>query len=451
VLYYLVKVLVNIFHRVYYKYEVKGKHYVPYNQPVILAPNHTNAFIDPIAPSMCLRQKVRFFARGDVFKGKLAKWTLNALNVSPMYRIQEGYSELKKNDKTFEECKNLLSANKTILLFPEAICIQEKRLQPLKKGLSRILFQTEEAVDFKKNVLVVPVGLNYSDAKKFRSKLFVNFGEPISIKKFEDRFKQDKVKTINEFTKYLEQEMAKLIIVIDNSGNDVLVKLLTEIYLATWMKDKKYDVKSLEKQYEASKEIAEMINYYDVHQPHLIESLKNKIISYTKNLNKLELRDHLLSAESINKMNVGRFLIDFFIMWFGLPIYFIGLVVNYPPYYISKKFTDAKIKKAEFYASIYANMAMLLWVIYYGLQVLCIGLLFHSWSLLALYAVIAPVLGCFVLSYYPVMKKILGRWNLIQLVRKEKATVEKLMAERTQLMEEIQLMKEAHFKHFKVI
>jgi hypothetical protein len=49
------------------------------------------------------------------------------------------------------------------------------------------------------------------------------------------------------------------------------------------------------------------------------------------------------------------------------------------------------------------------------------------------------------------MKKILGRWNLIQLVRKEKATVEKLMAERTQLMEEIQLMKEAHFKHFKVI
>ena len=42
----------------------------------------------------------------------------------------------------------------------------------------------------------------YSEAKKFRSKLFINFGDPVSIKKYEEAYKLDKVKAINEFRKY---------------------------------------------------------------------------------------------------------------------------------------------------------------------------------------------------------------------------------------------------------
>jgi 1-acyl-sn-glycerol-3-phosphate acyltransferase len=174
---------------------------IPVGKPVILAPNHVNAFMDPVLIGMSVRQEVRFFARGDVFKGPVAKWALNQLNISPMYRIQEGYSEVKKNDKTFEECRQLLTDDKIILMFPEGICIQERRLRPLKKGLARIAFQTAASFDFSKDILIVPIGINYSDAKNFRSKAVLDFGKPVSILEYKASYQTDNVRAINEFTK----------------------------------------------------------------------------------------------------------------------------------------------------------------------------------------------------------------------------------------------------------
>ena len=448
-LYLILKSLTNIFYRVYYSSDIKGLEKNTYDKPIIMAPNHVNGFVDPVSIAMVSAQKIRFFARGDVFKGQIAKWALDKINISPMYRLQEGYSELKKNDKTFEECRKLLSDNKTILIFPEAICIQEKRLQPLKKGLARILFQTGELFDFKKDVLVVPIGLNYSDAKKFRSKLLINFGDAISIKKYEELFRQDKVKAINEFTKMLEHEMAKLIIVIKNKENDELVESINELYLHYWMKDKHYRLKDIEQQYFASKEIAEMVNYFDSTHLTLLESLKNIVIPYRKRLQKLNLRDHLLRPEIINKMNIGNFLLDFFIIWFGMPIYFIGLAMNYPPYSISRNLADKKVKNVEFYASIYLNMSMLLWLFYYGIQLLIVTLAFRSWTFLGIYALLVPISGFFVLNFYPIMKKIIGRWRLMRMVRKEKKIIEDLINERTLVIIQLELAKKEYLATLK--
>ncbi len=448
-LYYFLKVLTNIFYRIYYRIEFKGISGVPQGKPVILAPNHTNAFVDPTAVAMNLPQKVRFFARGDVFKSPFAKWILNSLSISPMYRIQEGYSELKKNYKTFEECRNLLSNNKSILLFPEAICVQEKRLQPLKKGLSRIVFQTEELFEFKKDVLVVPIGLNYSDAKKFGSRLLIHFGEPLSIQEYATQYKQDKVKAINDFTRLLEQKMTELVITITNKENDKLVEELTDIYIDTWMNDKGYDLKSIERKYQAGREIAEMINYYDAENPVLIQTLKEGVITYVSLLRKLELRDHLLRPEAINKMTLLRFFTDAVVLSFGMPLYILGLITNAPPYYVSRNFADEKIKKPEFYASIYVNMSMLLWVVYYIIQLLIIFLVTHSWPLLAICAVVIPVLGYYTLYFYPFMKKIFGCLKLLRLVRKERKVVENLMMHRAQVMADVKFAKSGYTNSLK--
>ena len=71
-LYWILKPLAIIFYRIFYRYEIHGMEQVPLDQPVVFAPNHVNAFIDPILPVLHIRKKVRFFARGDVFRGKIA-------------------------------------------------------------------------------------------------------------------------------------------------------------------------------------------------------------------------------------------------------------------------------------------------------------------------------------------------------------------------------------------
>lgn len=440
-LYYLLKFLTNIFYRVFYRFEFRGIHKIPFGKPVVLAPNHVNAFIDPVIIAMLMRRKVRFFARGDVFKKPLAKWILNQLSMSPMYRIQEGYAELKKNDKTFEECRRLLSENKVLLMFPEGICVQERRLRPLKKGLSRIIFQTEESFDFKKDVLVIPIGLNYSDAKRFRSKLYIDCGDPISLKEYEQRYKEDKVRAINEFTKVLEQKMAERLIIIKHPINDALVTALEQIYLNEWMRDKKQDVRDMEVQYNAVREVAAMVNTMEEERPELVASLREKTAAYTEMLDNEGLRDHLLNPDTISNMSIKTFMLESFIIYVGMPVYWFGLLVNYPPYYFSKRVAYKKAKNVEFLASIYMNLTMFLWMFYFGIQLIVVGLIFRNWLLLGIYAAVVIVSGLFVLQFYAKMRKIFGRWRLLKLVRKDRKTVEELVDRRRVIITEIRELK----------
>jgi hypothetical protein len=387
---------------------------------------------------MSLRREVRFFARGDVFKGTIAKWVLNQLNISPMYRIQEGYSEVKKNDKTFEECRQLLTDNKIILMFPEGICIQERRLRPLKKGLARIVFQTAASMNFSKDILIVPIGINYSDAKNFRSKAVVDFGKPISILEYKAAYLSDNVRTINEFTKILEDKMIPQLVIINKPENENLVAAIEEMYLKQWMKNKDVDTEDLIQQYKASQEIAEMINQQDVKHPAIVSSLRIKTASYIQQLETYELRDHLLDATAVNKMNFGTFLLESLTLYLGIPLYAIALLLNFPPYYLAKRYSDRTIKNIEFYASVYANLAMILWLIYFGIQLLIVGLIVHNWKLLGAYAITVPLLGYFAVYFYPLKKKILGRWRLLRLVRKAPDTVSGLVNERAVIFYELE-------------
>jgi hypothetical protein len=149
----------------------------------------------------------------------------------------------------------------------------------------------------------------------------------------------------------------------------------------------------------------------------------------------------LLSPITINNTKPWDFLLEFIVIWIGMPIYGLGLLTNYLPYYISQKFVAKNIKKDEFIASIYANMAMFLWVFYYLIQLLIVALLLRNWALLGFYVVLVPLLGIFVLNYYPIIKKILGRWRLLRLVRKDRTTVETLMQERGEIIEQLDTMK----------
>jgi glycerol-3-phosphate O-acyltransferase/dihydroxyacetone phosphate acyltransferase len=438
-LYYIVKLLVNIFLRIYYKFDIKGIKNIPAGKPVILAPNHVNAFMDPVLIGMSLRQEVRFFARGDVFKGSIAKWALNQLNISPMYRIQEGYSEVKKNDKTFEECRQLLVKDKIILMFPEGLCIQERRLRPLKKGLARIAFQTAASIDFSKDILIVPIGINYSNPKNFRSKAVIDFGKPVSVLEYKEAYRSDNVRTINEFTKVLEDKMSRQLVIIKNPENEQLVAAIEEMYLKQWMKNKSVDSEDVIQQYEASKEIAEMINQLELKHPEIVSSLKIKTASYIQQLKTCKLRDHLLDPVNSSKANFLTFLLESFTLYLGSLIYGIALLLNFPPYLLAKRYSDNTIKNVEFYASVYANLAMILWLVYFGIQLLIVGLLVHNWKLVGVYALIVIVLGYFAVSYYPVMKKILGRWRLLRLVSKTPNIVTRLVKERAAIFEEIEL------------
>lgn len=443
-LYDFIKPIVKIFYPTYYTFMIKGKEKIPTDQPVVLACNHTNAFVDPIIFAMLLKQRVRFYARGDVFKEGAVAWFLNQVNMSPIYRAGDGFNDAKtKNERIFEECRERLHNNETLLLYPEGICVQEKRLVPLKKGLGRILFH-EGDTRLKKDVLVIPIGINYSNAKKFRSKVLINIGEPFSIFEFKEEVAKNGTNLVNEFTSFLEKKMRDLIITIDHKENDDLIEIITEIYIDQILDERKLKTNNMDDHFFVRKEIANIINYLAHNQPDRMEMLKIDVNEYIDDINDYQLRDHLIRPETIEKSKAFDFVIEFFTLWIGLPIYGVGLLTNYLPYYLPKQLTIKKNIKKEFVASIHLNIAMFAWLLFYAIQLIVIGLVFRNWIVLGLFAVIVPLLGIYNLQFYPRMKKILGRWKLLRMARKDRNAVAKLMQDRAKIITELNLARKEY-------
>jgi len=99
----------------------------------------------------------------------------------PVYRFRDGFSTLRKNDETIETCVNLLTRGKCILIFGEGNHNDHWFLRPLQKGFARMAIAAEERHDWKLGVKIVPVGVQYDSHNAFRSRVLVNFGNPILV------------------------------------------------------------------------------------------------------------------------------------------------------------------------------------------------------------------------------------------------------------------------------
>lgn len=181
-IYNLVKNLMKANLHLYYgKIKVSGLENVPKNKPVLFLSNHQSALLDVLLIGVDCNRNSWFLTRSDVFKSKMLTAIFNIFQMIPIYRIRDGRESLKNNQAVFERCSELLLKNEAILMFPEANHNLKRRVRPLSKGFTRILFNTlDKAPDT--DIQIVPVGINYRDAESFPDKVALYFDAPIAVK-----------------------------------------------------------------------------------------------------------------------------------------------------------------------------------------------------------------------------------------------------------------------------
>ncbi len=101
----LVRIPYSLFYR---KINIIGKENIPRNKPIIFAPNHQNALMDPLAMLFSTPKQIVFLARGDIFKGNILITILTFLKILPVYRQHDGKAALKKNNAVFDESVDYL-------------------------------------------------------------------------------------------------------------------------------------------------------------------------------------------------------------------------------------------------------------------------------------------------------------------------------------------------------
>ena len=137
---------------------IEGQDNLPQSGPVIFAPNHPNALIDPLLllylPS---KFRIRFVAKAPLFKIPLLGRLMRRIGAIPVVRRMDAEGKIDY-EAFFSSCVETLAAGESIVIFPEGQSLPQPYMTSLRTGTARLFFL---AFDKGVRVNIVPVGLNY--------------------------------------------------------------------------------------------------------------------------------------------------------------------------------------------------------------------------------------------------------------------------------------------------
>ncbi len=429
--YAFLKHYVNFSFRSYFrKLTVRGKENIPKDSPVIFAPNHQNALMDALAVLYTTDDQPVFLARSDIFRKKTIARILTFLKLLPIYRIRDGYGNLKLNDYIIKKIHDILSKNHYLVIFPEGNHGEKKQLRSLKKGISRIAFQTEEQHDYTLDLKVVPVGLDYSNYYNFNEDLFVNFGKPIDISQFIDLYKENPSKAHLAFRKELSKELKKYMVHIESQDYYETINLLRKIYKTPVKKE--LGLKNLKQpnKFKTDKKIIELSHYLLDQEPEVFKEIDEKVKSYSEYLKKLNVQDSVVEN---NQTGTGRLFLNSVIIALTSPIFLYGWLNNLLSYFPAHHFSK-KMKDPQFISSIKYGIGMVTFPLFYLIQTILFYVFSDNLYLTAGYLISLPLTGKFAYYFLQIIKKTKTKLRLRNLKNHKKESYKKMMELRREII-----------------
>ncbi|HET6243421.1 MAG: 1-acyl-sn-glycerol-3-phosphate acyltransferase [Bacteroidetes bacterium] len=431
----ILKIIVRIAVGFYYRRTyVKGMENIPMDRPVLLASNHPNAFMDAIVLTLFFPRRVFSLARSDVFDTAVKRKVMRYFRIMPVYRIQDGADQLYKNTEIFEKCHTLLNQKSGILIFPEGICIQERRLRKLRKGLARIAFGSMEVADFKMDLCIVPVGINYTKPARHGGDLFLNIDAPIEVESYLDQYNTDKIRTINKLTADVEKAMSKLIVVIEDFKDDELVGQLESLLENDPKLFGDNKLNPVEKDFIISRKITHGLSDFKKNSPTGFQELKLKVREFFAILNLQGFKLELLNRAILDKSIISLIVPKLFFAIATLPIFMVGSILNYIPYRFPFLLTKKIVKSnVEFFSSINLTIGTLIFIFYYLLISVLTVVLFNS-SFVPLLLIAGPFTGKFALYYRNKLVQIVALYKM----KNEHELAGKLIKNKNDIVEKIE-------------
>lgn len=422
---------------------IKGKENIPSSGPMIFASNHNSAFMDPILLATEIEQSLYFLAKGEVFSSKLASTFFSMINMIPIYRPDFAPEEAFKNKFAFQKCFDHLKKGKTIVIYPEGISKTERRLRPIKTGTARIALGAEDESDFNLGLKIIPVGINYSNPHFFRSKVLINFGTPIDIDAYKEKYRSNHTETVVELTNVLKESIEKCLVIIKDQKSEILIKKIEVLYHSIPHDSAKAEDRALRDFYN-SKNIVNALEYYAALRPDAMHDFEVKIDAYLHLLKKHKIKDAQVRR---NQISLGlTWKIFYFIL--GFPLFIYGYLGNIIPYKVSEILNKKILVREDFIGSLKLLVGMLVFLIFHMIQSLIVGYATrYYWGLLVLFSLYPA--GIFALKYIQTFDSFKGDINYIKIFVRKSDLITSLKLRRKDLadqLEEGRLLYLAHLK-----
>jgi 1-acyl-sn-glycerol-3-phosphate acyltransferase len=143
VVYRLLRVLVHLISRAYWRVEVEGADSVPLTGPVILAPVH-RSFMDFFVVSEVTKRKIFYMTKEEMWRTPLLGSFLDSVGAFPVHR--DGADRL-----ALERAQDVLERGDVLILFPEGTRRAGPVVEDLHEGAAFLAARTGAAI--------VPIGI----------------------------------------------------------------------------------------------------------------------------------------------------------------------------------------------------------------------------------------------------------------------------------------------------
>ncbi|CCE79402.1 Piso0_001462 [Millerozyma farinosa CBS 7064] len=236
-----------------------------------------------------------------------------------------------------------LSKGHCIGIFPEGGSHDRTDLLPLKAGVAIMaLGAMEHYPDC--NIKIVPCGMNYFNAHKFRSRAVVEFGDPIEIsRELVERYSNPETnrEAVKELLDTVSDGLKAVTVTCTDYETLMVVQAARRLYSGNFS------------QYLPLPLVVEMnrrlvLGYQTFKNEESVKTLKEKILKYNDKLKHLYLPDHHVEdCDETHKLRVVPILVLrimklIFLMLCALP----GAVLFSPVFFLSKRISQQKQKTA---------------------------------------------------------------------------------------------------------
>lgn len=431
-LYFILKIVLKYSLTIYYprkKYINRPKGYF---KSTIYACNHAASFMDPLVIGSGHSPIVFFMTRSDIFT-PLMRPILWASHMLPIYRQHDGEDTKAKNQKVFEECNRYLNQGRNLLIFSEGFTddVFIRRLKPIKKGAVRIGFGALESLNWKKNIYIQPVGVNYSNPNKLGSDVLVSYGEQICLNDYRKEYEEQPNKVINDLTNLVELGMRAQITDIRDKDWAPVHEQIMSITRKGMHPDNSDISIPLKNRWEYSKKLANWFNEKALSENMQMLDLKEKLTAYFK-----ELKVNNTNDTTVFKLQQKspKMLLNWLFFVFTFPLFLWGMIQNYPAYKFTKSFVEKSFKRKVFWGSVKMMMGMLVNAVYNIIFVMFLNYFVYQnpWFWTAYFFLTPGITGGFAYFYH-------NRWKnfKMKLDLSKKSALEDLKLKRNELLRQI--------------
>jgi 1-acyl-sn-glycerol-3-phosphate acyltransferase len=421
--------------------EIHGAQNIP-DGAAIFAMNHPNNLIDSLIISYAIERKIHYLATSQMFRNRALALFLHNAGVIPVYRKGDDPAHGEKNVATFQACYDVLNAGGTIGIYPEGTTHAEPRVKQIKTGAARIALETEQ--QHSAGVKIVPVGLNFSARKSFRGDVLVNIGTPIEAGNYLTRYKKDPVGAVDQLTSDLQDAMEKEVLHIDEPELDQLVKDIEQIYKGELIRDlvelghKREDVDS----FRLSQKLVEGIHFFNKRDPSRLMKIQDEVRHYNNRLRNAHLQDRLLHEIDLRPVSV---LFRILLLIAGFPLALWGGINHFVPYQLTRWISRKVAKKETDYATTRILSGILLYSIFYSVQIYWVLQRFGILAALV-YGCTLPVSGWFAYYYWDKFQASMANLQLYRLMLTRSQLLNQLKQKREELIAEMDRAKEDYLQ-----